>query len=202
MLFSRRLFLASASSAGFVGSCGGGGTPPASASALAAPPGTVTFAFNFANGLAGWEPAYADCALGQEPDIAFAFGHERLPAPLDQRSGFYMESHNRSDDVFMYAVRLVDGLAAGDPLAGPSPAPSPPMPRRDASASAALPARGWRSRRAPAVQARESGRDTGLVVSNSQGQPVAGRHPCRRHRQSGAGHRGRLACSRTIAGRC
>ena len=112
MLFSRRLFLASASSAGFVGSCGGGGPPPPPPPPSPAPPGPVTFAFNFANGLAGWEPAYADYALGQEPDIAFAFGHERLPAPLDQRSGFYMESHNRSDDVFMYAVRLVDGLAA------------------------------------------------------------------------------------------
>ena len=115
MLFSRRLFLASASSAGFVGSCGSGGNaPPPPPPPGPPPPGTVNFAFSFAENLAGWEPACGDFALGQEASVAFAFGHERLPAPLnDQGSGLYLESHNQSDDVFMYIVRRLDGLPAG-----------------------------------------------------------------------------------------
>ena len=112
MLFSRRLFLASASSAGFVGSCGSGGNAPPPPPGPP-PPGTVNFAFSFADNLAGWEPACADFALGQEASIGFAFGHERLPAPLNDRSGLYLESHNQSDDVFMYMVRRLDGLPAG-----------------------------------------------------------------------------------------
>ena len=58
MLFSRRLFLASASSAGFVGSCGSGGNAPPPPPPGPPPPGTVNFAFSFADNLAGWEPAW------------------------------------------------------------------------------------------------------------------------------------------------
>jgi len=75
------------------------------------PPSTVRLDFSFANGLAGWEAAYADYSLGMEASIGFAFGHERLPAPLNAVSGLYLSADNRSDDVFMYITRLVDGLA-------------------------------------------------------------------------------------------
>ena len=74
------------------------------------PPGTVTLTYSFANDFAGWEAAYADYTLGQEATIGFAFGHERLPAPLADRTGIYLSSDNRSDDVFMYLTRQVDGL--------------------------------------------------------------------------------------------
>ena len=115
MLITRRLFLASASSTAFVGRCGNSGSPPAPPGPPSppAPPGQVNFNFSFAENFAGWEPAYADYAIGQEPSIRFAFGHERLPPPLDDRSGLYLESLNVADDVFMYVSRLLDGLAAG-----------------------------------------------------------------------------------------
>lgn len=75
------------------------------------PPATVRLDFSFANGLDQWEAAYADYSLGQEPSIDFAFGHERLPSPLNSFSGLYLAADNRSDDLFMYIARRVDGLA-------------------------------------------------------------------------------------------
>ncbi|WP_129791987.1 hypothetical protein [Sphingosinicella sp. CPCC 101087] len=116
MLLTRRLFLASASSAGFVGRCGSGANPPPPPGPpppAPPPPGQVTFNFSFADNFAGWEPAIADYALGQESSIGFAFGHERLPPSVDDRSGIYLQSTNVADDVFMYVSRLLDGLAAG-----------------------------------------------------------------------------------------
>jgi hypothetical protein len=111
MLFSRRLFLAAATSSGFVGKCGSNspappGPPPPSPS----PPGTVTFDFSFTDDLAGWEPDVADYPVGDETAIDFSFGQERLPDPLGDGRGFYMQSRNEPDDVFLYASRLLDGL--------------------------------------------------------------------------------------------
>ena len=111
MLFSRRLFLAAATSSGFVGSCGSNSpAPPGPPPPSPAPPGTVTFTFSFADNLAGWEPAVADYPADDEESIDFSFGHERLPDPLGDRRGFFMQSRNEPDDVFMYASRLLDGL--------------------------------------------------------------------------------------------
>lgn len=68
--------------------------------------------FTFANGFDGWEPSYSDYThgVGQEEIIEFASGHERLPAPLDDVSGVFLQGHNRSDDLFMYMTRAVTGL--------------------------------------------------------------------------------------------
>lgn len=74
------------------------------------PANTVRLDFNFINGLDGWEAAYADYALGQEASIGFAFGHERLAPPLNNISGFYLAADNRSDDLFMYITRRLEGL--------------------------------------------------------------------------------------------
>jgi len=110
MLFTRRVMILSM--AGFVaGRCGGDGNDPPLPPPPPPSPGTINFPFSFATNLAGWEPAYSDYTLGQEASIDFAFGHERLPAPLDNRSGLFLSSNNRSDDVFMFAARLLDGLA-------------------------------------------------------------------------------------------
>jgi hypothetical protein len=109
MLLTRRVMILSAAS--FVaGRCGGGDVGPPPSPPPPSPPGTVNLDFSFATNFAGWEPAYADYTLGQEASIDFAFGHERLPDPLDSRSGIFLSSNNRSDDVFMYATRLLDGL--------------------------------------------------------------------------------------------
>lgn len=74
------------------------------------PATTVRLDFSFQNGLDNWEAFYADYAPGQEATIGFAFGHERLPPPLNNVSGLYLAANNRSDDLFMYIVRRVEGL--------------------------------------------------------------------------------------------
>lgn len=113
MLFSRRLFLVAGTSSGFVGSCGGSSPAPPPPPPAPAPPAPLTFDFSFAENLAGWEPAAADYAIDQEAAIDFAFGHERLPDPLSDRRGMFLQSRNEADDVFMYAARLLDGLRPG-----------------------------------------------------------------------------------------
>lgn len=111
MLFSRRaaLFCGVATLAGckvdIVSPDPDPTTPPGS-------PSTVRLDFSFATGFDNWEAAYADYTLGQEVSIGFAFGHERLPPPLNSVSGLYLSADNRSDDLFMYLARRIDGLAA------------------------------------------------------------------------------------------
>lgn len=113
MDITRRIFLISG--AATVATCGGedggGGPVPPPPPPPPPPPGAITLTYSFATDFAGWEPAYSDYTLGQEATIGFAFGHERLPAPLADRTGIYLSSDNRSDDVFMYLTRQVDGLA-------------------------------------------------------------------------------------------
>lgn len=99
--------------------CDGGGSgsaPPPSAPTPFPPapaPITHTIEFSFANGMSGWEASYSDYSLGQEPTIAFAFGIERVPRFSETATGLFLTSHNRSDDVFMYATRQVTGLTPG-----------------------------------------------------------------------------------------
>jgi len=89
--------------------CGGGdfipvpnlfpdyGTPTAS---------TVTIDFN--NGIDGWSTDVADYTDHDRPtEVASAW--KDLPAPLSGK-GYYMISHNNSDDVLTYARRQLDGL--------------------------------------------------------------------------------------------
>lgn len=76
-------------------------------------PQPVTLNFSFAENFAGWEAGYSDYIQGQEAAIAFTFGHERLPPPLDDRTGIFLAGANAPDDLFMYIFRLLDGLAAG-----------------------------------------------------------------------------------------
>jgi len=113
MELSRRSFLFTGVAT--LASCGGedgGGSPiPPPPPPPPPPPGSITLTYSFANDFAGWEAGYSDYTLGQEATIGFAFGHERLPAPLADRTGIYLSSDNRSDDVFMYLTRQVDGLA-------------------------------------------------------------------------------------------
>lgn len=74
-------------------------------------PGPVTIVSSFAAGFDSWQASYSDYSLGQEATIGFISGHERLPVPLEARSGVFLASDNRSDDVFMYLWRPVTGLA-------------------------------------------------------------------------------------------
>ncbi len=116
-MFSRRLFVLSGACV-LVSACGGENdtgapAPPTPPPPPPPPPGTVIFNFSFADGLAGWEADYSDYRLGQEVSINFQFGFQRLPPNLNNLSGFFLSSDNRSDDVFMYIFRALDGLAPG-----------------------------------------------------------------------------------------
>lgn len=64
-------------------------------------------------GLLDWEGNYTDYAPEQEELMEFEFGRERLPVPYATRHGLRFQGHNRSDDMFMYAVRMFTGLPPG-----------------------------------------------------------------------------------------
>lgn len=97
-----------------VAACDGEGTlaPPSAPPPPPPAPQPVTLNFSFASDFAGWETGYTDFTQGQEEAIDFRFGHERLPAPLDDRRGIFLSGENAPDDLFMYIFRLLDGLAA------------------------------------------------------------------------------------------
>ena len=67
-------------------------------------------AFDFDDGAAGWESGFADYPAGREDFFELDAGVEPLPAPLETRSGFKLSGSNRSDDLFMFIARRVDGF--------------------------------------------------------------------------------------------
>lgn len=78
-----------------------------------APGGVVSLAFDFEDGAQGWTAGFADYPAGQEAAHGLASGLAPLPAPLDEdRTAYHIEGINRSDDLFMYLTREVEGLLA------------------------------------------------------------------------------------------
>ena len=71
------------------------------------------FTYSFENGEQGWLTGFADLPANFELS-AFELdsGHRPLPAGLDG-SGMYLQGHNRSDDLFMFLKRQVEGLRPG-----------------------------------------------------------------------------------------
>jgi hypothetical protein len=70
-----------------------------------------TFVFDLDQGYMGWEPGFADYAVGDEADVMPDHGHEALPDGLGG-SGVYLEGRNTPDDLFMYLKRRLSGLVA------------------------------------------------------------------------------------------
>jgi len=69
------------------------------------------FLYDFERGLDGWQGDFAD--LPANHDIALyelSFTHEPLPTTLGEGKAAVLQSHNRSDDVFMFLKRKVSGL--------------------------------------------------------------------------------------------
>lgn len=80
--------------------------------ALAGTASAQTFAFEFDAGQDGWEGGYSD--YSGENDFQFAFARARLPAPLDtSKYGLKLNGMNRSDDMFMFLRRKIEGLEPG-----------------------------------------------------------------------------------------
>ncbi len=75
-----------------------------------ASPGPVEFSFTFDNGAEGWTVGFADLPADYDQSIyELDHGHRPLPDGL-QGSGIYVQGHNRSDDLFMFLKRRVEGL--------------------------------------------------------------------------------------------
>ena len=69
---------------------------------------------DFSRGADGWVVDFADYPAGDERNFDFDSGVRSLPAPLDaSRRGMFVSGSNRSDDLFMFLKRPVDGLTPG-----------------------------------------------------------------------------------------
>ena len=82
---------------------------------------TIEFDYNFHRGTLGWTADFADYPPNTDPNGSlyklFA-GSRYMPRKLTRlpRRGFYIQGHNRSDDLFMYLKRRLttaDGIVAG-----------------------------------------------------------------------------------------
>ena len=70
----------------------------------------VEFDFSFETDADGWVVAFADLPEDYDQSIyELDGGHRALPDGLDG-AGIFVQGHNRSDDLFMYLKRRVDGL--------------------------------------------------------------------------------------------
>ncbi|MBK6947144.1 MAG: hypothetical protein IPH16_02840 [Haliscomenobacter sp.] len=78
-------------------------------------PDTQALTYSFESGADGWSAGFADHPELKTPgDSALyelASGREALPSPLDAaKKAFFLQGHNRSDDLFMFMKRKVEGL--------------------------------------------------------------------------------------------
>ena len=70
----------------------------------------VRFGFSFESDSEGWAAGFADLPADYDPSIyELDSGHRALPEGLEG-AGIHMQGHNRSDDLFMYLKRRVEGL--------------------------------------------------------------------------------------------
>ena len=68
------------------------------------------FEFTFQSDVEGWTAGFADLPADFDPSIyELDSGHRPLPPDLEGH-GLYIQGHNRSDDLFMFFKRRIDGL--------------------------------------------------------------------------------------------
>ena len=73
-------------------------------------PDAAEFDFFFETGTDGWVVGFADLPTDYDQSIyELEGGHRAMPDGLDG-AGIYLQGHNRSDDLFMYLTRKVEGL--------------------------------------------------------------------------------------------
>jgi hypothetical protein len=66
---------------------------------------------NFTEGLDSWEGGFADLPLNADHNLyELEYAYELLPAELNRTKAPMLQSHNRSDDVFMFITRSLSGL--------------------------------------------------------------------------------------------
>lgn len=82
-------------------------------------PSPVSVSFDFRNGAVGWEAGFADYPPSTDKNDLYELRAEirSLPPELGLNgTGFYIQGHNRSDDLFMFMKRRLDsadGIVAG-----------------------------------------------------------------------------------------
>ena len=70
----------------------------------------VEFTFDFETDAQGWTAGFADLPVDYDQSI-YELAHEHSPLPGGlEGSGIHVQGHNRSDDLFMFLKRQVDGL--------------------------------------------------------------------------------------------
>lgn len=83
-----------------------------STAAPAAEPSPIRLSFTFESGAEGWAGGFADHPDGPLDVYELSWGHAPLPVPYSG-AGMRITGHNRSDDLFMYLKRRLDGLTPG-----------------------------------------------------------------------------------------
>ncbi len=80
------------------------------AAALARDGSEADFSFDFDSDAEGWTVGFADLPVDYDQSI-YELAHEHRPLPDGlEGNGIYVQGHNRSDDLFMFLKRQVDGL--------------------------------------------------------------------------------------------
>ncbi|MEM6766084.1 MAG: hypothetical protein AAF824_10675 [Bacteroidota bacterium] len=71
----------------------------------------MELAFDFEGGSEGWEAGFTDYYPNSGTDYELNAGMSQLPAPLDDtQPAFRISGSNRSDDLFMFLKRKIEGL--------------------------------------------------------------------------------------------
>lgn len=80
--------------------------------------GTITGVYTFTQDAEGWQAGFADLP-GNPPEFDSSLyeleaGWSSLPNPLNTTQGAFMiQGHNRSDDLFMFLAKKINGLQPG-----------------------------------------------------------------------------------------
>ncbi|MEW4570897.1 dockerin type I domain-containing protein [Tautonia sp. JC769] len=76
------------------------------------PASTVSASFDFAQGDQGWQADFSDLPVDPDPIFELDSGIRPLPPEVGDGTGFLLQGHNRSDDLFMFLKRKL-GTADG-----------------------------------------------------------------------------------------
>lgn len=71
----------------------------------------IVYDFTFANDAEGWQGGFSDLRAEDHDIFELDYGHSALPEETGvQENALYIQGHNRSDDLFMFFKRKIDGL--------------------------------------------------------------------------------------------
>jgi hypothetical protein len=100
-----------------------GAGKPSSPHAKSAPPANrsqskrdIVLHYDFRNGAAGWRAGFADYTRGQENTFELEAKIQPMPRELASGKAFFVQGHNRSDDLFMFLSRRLsraEGIRPG-----------------------------------------------------------------------------------------